>query len=53
MLYVNLTVTTKKKLTVNPQKKMRKEHKHNTKEIQKTTRTERKRIRKEQRGIFF
>ena len=32
MLYINPILTLKKKLTVNPQKKMRKKSKYNTKE---------------------
>ena len=36
MLYVNLMVTTKKKLILNIQKKMKKESKHDTKENHKT-----------------
>ena len=50
MLHVNPTVTTKKKLIVNTQKKMRKGSKYNTKENNQNTREERKRRRKEQRG---
>lgn len=49
MLYVNLMVTTKKKVIVNTQKQMRKEAKHNSKESQQSTRNERKRGRKEQK----
>ena len=50
MLHVNPTVTTKKKLIVNTQKKMRKKSKHNIKENHQNTKEERKRKRKEQRG---
>ena len=35
MLYVNLTVTTKQKFTVNTQKKVKKESKNNTKKVMK------------------
>ena len=50
ILYVNLTETTRKKLIVNAQKKMRKESKLDIKENHQNTRGERKRIRKEQGG---
>ena len=44
MLHVNPTVTTKKKLIVNTQKKMRKGSKYNTKENNQNTREERKKV---------
>ena len=50
MLYVNLMVTTGKKLIVNTQKKMRNELKHTAKENHQNTKIERKRRRKEQIG---
>ena len=49
ILYVNFTVTTRKKFIVNTKKKMKTESKHTTKEYHQNTRKERKR-RNKQRG---
>ena len=49
ILYVNFTVTTRKKFIVNTKKKIKTESKHTTKEYHQNTRKERKR-RNKQRG---
>ena len=46
-MYMNLTVTTRQKLTVDTQKKMRKQSKHNAKDSHQIIRVERRRRRKE------
>ena len=50
MLFMKLLVTTKKKFTVNTQKKMRKESKYNTKENHQTRRGKEKKGKKRNYG---